>query len=250
MRRPSILKDAFLGLGVLVLPLAFLSIESAGNNPVPGPLQGAAAKPSKKNRYLGVKACRSCHKAKNKGNQYQVWLNGPHSKAYKVLGTEEAKKVAAKLKIADPQKSPKCLKCHVTAFGVDKKLKKKTLKLEDGVGCEVCHGPGEKHRKGRMRAVMSGKVDPKVFTPPPPGEIVTRPPVKVCLGCHNPESPTFKKFCFVKAYFKIVHPDPRKKRDPREWKAMKAQIKPGCKCRHAECGGYVDLKKLEKKKGK
>ena len=41
----------------------------------------------------------------------------------------------------DPQKADACLKCHVTAHGVAAAQKDPTFTIDDGVGCEACHGP-------------------------------------------------------------------------------------------------------------
>ena len=39
-------------------------------------------------------------------------------RAFEVLASDEAKKVAKERSIEDPQKADACVKCHVTAFGV------------------------------------------------------------------------------------------------------------------------------------
>ena len=159
-----------------------------------------------KPQYIGVDGCAKCHKRKSTGNQLGKWQEAKHSKAYATLATPEAKKIAAEKGIADPQKDGKCLKCHVTAHGVDAALiaapaeGKKGLVQEDGVGCESCHGPGSLYKprkvmKDREASIAAG---------------MTVPDEKTCEKCHNKESPTFKEFKFEEMWEKIKHPNPKR----------------------------------------
>lgn len=171
----------------------------------------------KKAKYLGARACKNCHRAEKKGDQYTKWTKARHADAYKTLKTPEAVEVAAKLGIKEPHKSGKCLKCHVTAYGVEKKRLARKFKHSDGVQCESCHGPAEKHRKARIAAAMKatggGEGVPDTALTLPPGEIVAKVEEKVCVGCHNPESPSYVEFDFEEFKKKIAHPDPRKEKD-------------------------------------
>jgi hypothetical protein len=174
-------------------------------------MTGPSAAPARADaKYIGVSKCKNCHKSEHSGDQYTVWEKGPHAKAYEALASDAAKKAGAARGVADPQKAPECLKCHVTAYGVDEKQIKKGFKIEDGVQCETCHGPGENHMKARMKAAMSGKTDPAVPAEVGADEIISHPPKETCLGCHNSESPTFERFCYWNATAKIRHWDPRK----------------------------------------
>lgn len=157
-------------------------------------------------KYIGASKCKSCHSSEETGNQYGAWEHAKHSKAYETLGMEQAKKIGAERGIEDPQKSDQCLKCHVTAFGVDPKQIKRGFKIEDGVQCETCHGPGEDHMKARFAAAASDNPNAK----PEPGEIIARPTEETCKQCHNSEGPTFKGFCFTLFSQKIAHPNPKK----------------------------------------
>src|SRR5262245_54581899 len=67
--------------------------------------------------YVGADKCKMCHNSAPKGAQYTKWTQSKHSKAFATLATEEARKVASAKEIADPQKAPECLKCHVTGYG-------------------------------------------------------------------------------------------------------------------------------------
>ena len=154
-----------------------------------------------------------------------------------MLGTPEARKVGAEHGVDDPQKSEKCLECHVTGYGKGKREFKKSFKIESGVQCESCHGPGERHAKARFAyASKHGKSEEYVAVPE--DEIVAEPPVKTCLSCHNDRSPSFKPFCFKKRREVISHLDPRKERSAAELAALKCQCGENCACTQAECGGY------------
>lgn len=160
-----------------------------------------------KPQYVGAEACGKCHKRETTGNQLGQWQQSKHAKAFASLGTPEAKKIAAAKGIADPQKDGKCLKCHVTAFGVDAALiakpaieGEKGYQAEDGVQCESCHGPGSQYK---ARKVMKDKTAAIAA-----GLII--PDEKVCKTCHNAESPSYKEFNFAEMKKKIEHPNPNK----------------------------------------
>ena len=69
------------------------------------------------------------------------WEDSGHGKATIDLETDKAKEYAAKLKIGDPMKSDLCLSCHVTAHGVSEDRLLETFTGDQGIECEVCHGP-------------------------------------------------------------------------------------------------------------
>jgi hypothetical protein len=164
-------------------------------------------------KYVGVKKCSSktCHGGQKLGNQYGIWQKASHSKAYQTLGTDRAKKLASKAGVSgDPQKTPECLKCHVTAFGVDKGLISDKFKVEEGVQCEACHGPGSKYKSLKIMSKTKYKKNRegqhKKFLKA--GGVI--PTEKVCVRCHNKESPAYKKFVFEEFLKKIEHPVPGK----------------------------------------
>lgn len=160
--------------------------------------QEAQAPPADKPAYIGVAKCSVCHKSEKKGNQLGQWQSTKHAKAYATLATPEAKALAKAKGIEDPQKSNKCLKCHVTGFGADPKLFEASFKVEEGVQCEACHGPGSLYKpvkvmKDRAASIKAGLIIPDE---------------KTCVKCHNAESPSYKKFVFKEMYPKIAHPIP------------------------------------------
>jgi hypothetical protein len=150
--------------------------------------------------FVGVATCKMCHHAASKGDQYGKWLASPHAKAYEVLGTDAAKATAAKVGLkGNPQEADECLGCHVTAHGVKAELLGAKYKVEDGVGCESCHGAGGDYKsmkvmKDKDAAIAAGLVMPTAET---------------CKGCHNEKSPNFKGFDFAKMFPLIAHPYPK-----------------------------------------
>jgi hypothetical protein len=135
-------------------------------------------------KYIGAAKCKMCHNKPEKGEQYNKWAAGPHAKAMESLKGDDAK-------------NPKCLKCHSTAASVDKSLLA-GIKVEEGVSCESCHGPGSVYKtasimKNQKMALSKGLI---------------MPTEQVCKQCHNEESPNYKGFNFKEYVAKIAHDDP------------------------------------------
>jgi hypothetical protein len=151
--------------------------------------------------YMGSEKCaRMCHKAVTKGEQLKIWQESKHAHAYAELATPKAQETAKKAGIVgDPQKSDKCLKCHVTGFGLPAERFDSTFSAKDGIQCEACHGAGSdyaklKIMKDKKAAIAAGLVIPTE---------------KVCVKCHNTESPFYKPFVFTDMAKKIAHPMPK-----------------------------------------
>jgi len=161
-------------------------------------LAGAAR--ADEHQYVGVSKCKMCHMSEAKGNQYKHWADSKHAKAYETLASDDAKKTAQKAGLkTDPQKSPECVKCHVTAFGAADNLKSESFNIAGGVQCESCHGAGSDYKgmtvmKDKQKAIEAGLVIPTK---------------EVCVKCHNSESPYYKEFNFDEYYKKIAHPLPK-----------------------------------------
>jgi hypothetical protein len=151
-------------------------------------------------KYLGAEKCaKMCHKAKSKGEQLPIWQKSKHANAYAELATPKALETAKKAGLTeDPQKSEKCLKCHVTAYGVDAALIDSTFSPKDGIQCEACHGAGSKYAK------LSAMKDKKLAL----AAGLTIPTEKVCVKCHNKESPFYKPFVFDDMVKQIAHKKP------------------------------------------
>jgi cytochrome c554/c'-like protein len=167
--------------------------------------------------YIGPNQCKVCHNKKSDGEQYNKWKAMSHAKAFETLKSEEAKAVAAKAGVeGPPEKAPACLKCHVTAYDVEKKAQPEKLKLEEGVSCEMCHGPASAHRDAGKKVMFQKATDVN------PGDFVQKATAKLCTECHSSDSPTFKPekytledgtktgFDFEQALKKIDHKRPEK----------------------------------------
>jgi hypothetical protein len=122
-----------------------------------------------------------------------------------MLASEAALAIAKEKKIADPQKAPECLKCHVTAFPVMADLANQKITLEEGISCESCHGPGSGYDNKKAKDALAAGT----ATAASIGLLEANE--KTCLGCHNQESPTFKEFKYEEAVKKIAHPIPKPK---------------------------------------
>jgi hypothetical protein len=183
-------------LGFALLALAFLLPR----------LAGAAGD----HEFVGFKKCRTCHKKEEIGNQYDIWLESRHAKAYETLGTEKAKKWGAEAGVDNPQTDDRCIKCHSTAHGVPDDRVSKKFDRTAGVQCESCHGAGKDYKKKKImmdrdKAVANGLIIPTE---------------EVCTACHNDESPAWDEkaytladgttvgFDFEQAVKKIAHPVP------------------------------------------
>jgi hypothetical protein len=146
-------------------------------------------------KYVGVAKGCMCH-----GPQKTKWATTKHAGAFAALASDAAKAIAKEKGIADPQKEPKCLKCHVTGYGKPAELFAADFKPTDGVQCEACHGPGSDYKAMPvMKAVRAGTKDPASVG-------LVMPTAAVCTGCHNSESPTFKSFDFTADSTLIAHP--------------------------------------------
>ncbi len=96
--------------------------------------------------YVGSRACAACHEGKHAGNQYSHWLMSRHAQAWAELARPEAKEMARLSGITDvPERSPICLGCHATAAETEDWERDADFRLEDGVQCEKCHGPGSEY---------------------------------------------------------------------------------------------------------
>ena len=154
-----------------------------------------------KYKYIGIERCANlCHKGEKKGSQLETWEKSTHSKSFVTLATPFAKELLKKHGVTegDPQKSEICLQCHSTGYGLDESNFDAAFKIEEGVTCEACHGPGSVYRslsimKDKEKFLASG------------GSIPTE---KECLICHNNKGHEVYAFNFEERFKKIAHPIP------------------------------------------
>jgi hypothetical protein len=147
------------------------------------------------NKYVGAEKCKMCHMSK--GKQYPQWSTSKHAKAFEMLKSEAAIQAGKAKGVTSPSTDAKCLKCHATAAAIPANLNGGITNAE-GVSCESCHGPGSAYKaapimKDRAQALKNGMIVPDE---------------KLCLKCHNSESPTFKGFNFATYSAKISHKNP------------------------------------------
>jgi hypothetical protein len=154
--------------------LKAIGFAGLGLRPVPHPLSDSNGK------FVGSQKCESCHE-----KSYDIWKKSGHAHAYNAI---------AKL---DPPRNfdPECVSCHVVGWHPTKffpyesgyQSQEKTPHLVN-VGCEDCHGPGEKH----VAAELSGS--DALRTKLRKAMVLTKAEAKKqqCLSCHDLDnSPEF-----------------------------------------------------------
>jgi hypothetical protein len=146
--------------------------------------------------YVGASKCKICHRTEKQGQQFPLWEARKHSKSFQALTSEKAAEIAKAAGVANPAEDAKCLNCHGPLHEKAAELK------EEGVTCEVCHGPGSAYKKitimkDHAEAVKNGLIDYA-------SEDAIK---KQCLSCHeNAHGTTFD---FAAAWEKVKHPKPK-----------------------------------------
>jgi hypothetical protein len=114
-------------------------------------------------------------------NEYVTWSSfDPHSRAYDTLRSRRSAEMARRLGLGNPIEAKTCLDCHTD--NPSPELRDMKFQLDDGVGCEACHGSAEKWiAEHRQHAIVSRSAlterglqrldDPAVRA-------------RVCTGCH------------------------------------------------------------------
>ncbi len=96
--------------------------------------------------YVGSAACRDCHLDEQHEGPYLEWIASRHAAAYWRLATEWALFLALERPhfqdMKDPQEDDRCLLCHLTGAQDPDALYAPSYEIEEGIGCETCHGPG------------------------------------------------------------------------------------------------------------
>ncbi len=162
--------------------------------------------------YVGERACRKCHHLAGERDQFNPWRLSKHAIAYATLSKPEAKEIAELSGIdVDPHESPICLGCHTTAYNVEAWERDDSFRAEDGVQCELCHGPGSEYMDASImrdseRAMRAGLLMPKK---------------RDCMVCHKEKSShmavlNVKKYDYEKALKEIAHPGIGGPLDPKD----------------------------------
>lgn len=148
--------------------------------------------------YVGAGKCKICHKTKKQGEQYPLWEARKHSKSFQALTSEQAQEIAQSLSLeTPPAENAKCLQCHAPLFEKAPEFK------EEGVTCEVCHGPGSAYKKLKIMKSREESVANGLKLYGSSEEIKAQ-----CLTCH--ENAHEKSFDFEAAWDKVKHPVPEK----------------------------------------
>ena len=134
-------------LAVALLFAAALAVPAAPFRPEP------PARPSQDSyKYATMARCntKDCHGADApKGspalNEYNLWKAAdPHSKAFTTLYKAPSKAIGTAMGIAKVHESAKCLTCHSKVVDPAQVVPNVKWAVQNGVSCEVCHGPSEK----------------------------------------------------------------------------------------------------------
>jgi len=156
----------------------------------------------------GSQKCGECHSLKNLGDQQSVWEKSRHWESYKILLTEKAVSFASKNNLEAPHNNTLCLKCHTTEFSLKDFDKSPVYDINEGIGCESCHGagsnyyPAELHKEESEFKRNGGIVGDE----------------STCKSCHSPKGNPEQKisedvcpfqtedFIYKTAFEKIKHP--------------------------------------------
>lgn len=142
-------------------------------------------------KYVGIKQCMPCHKGEKNSMVYDKWNQSKHASAYKSLETKRAEEIVKKKGIkGTANTSAVCLACHTTAGNPDK---------TEGITCEACHGPASNYK------MIHSKKGAKIEDALKAGLKLPKNDEKLCIKCHNKNSPTFKSFAYKTDWAKIEH---------------------------------------------
>ena len=174
---------------ILILSISFLGFNLINTNYFTSP------------HYVGIKTCGMCHKKEDVGQQLKIWQDSKHSQSYKTLQTEKADKIAKEKGFSTKAvETPECLKCHASGYNVDASKIGKKFKIEDGVQCETCHGPGSDYKSKKVMKDRTASIEK--------GLIIYDNAKELCVKCHNEESPSYKEFNFEERWAEIKHNKP------------------------------------------
>jgi len=102
--------------------------------------------------HVGVASCArsTCHgaavaveKGRVQRNEYTVWQReDAHSNAYRLLGSDDGRRIAANMGLAAATEASECLGCHSDFVPPDRRGSH--YRASDGVSCEACHGGADR----------------------------------------------------------------------------------------------------------
>lgn len=139
--------------------------------------------------HLGVVSCASsvCHGStipqsgtRIPQNEYVTWsLHDRHRRAYETLLSDDSERLARNLGLTSAHEEEVCLNCH--ADNIPQDLRGKRFRIEDGVGCEACHGGAQNYiaEHSIANSSMKDKVTKGLYQTDLPDLRG-----KLCLSCH------------------------------------------------------------------
>jgi YVTN family beta-propeller protein len=152
--------------------------------------------------YIGVAGCRRCHDGDEGRSGFGAWYLSAHARAYAALSMPQAEEIARLSGIdTDVFASPICLGCHSTAPDAEAWELDPSFFREDGVQCELCHGPGSDYADARTMA------DPAAAR----RAGLSIPGKTFCMRCHQPKGShqavlKVKEFDYESFLKRIRHP--------------------------------------------
>ena len=139
--------------------------------------------------HIGVATCASsvCHGSVRprsstsvSQNEYVVWSRlDTHKNAYSILLSEESYWIAKNLGLENAHEAQVCLDCHADNVATEKQGTR--FQIEDGVGCEACHGGSERYLSSHTdpNRTHQQNVDDGLY---PTDRLEER--AKLCFSCH------------------------------------------------------------------
>lgn len=139
--------------------------------------------------HLGVASCASgvCHgsvRARTatdvSQNEYVIWSRRDrHRAAYNTLLSADSKGIAKNLGLKNAHEADMCLDCHADNVPVENRGER--FQINDGVGCEACHGGSETYISTHVddAATHASNVADGLYPSADP-----RARAKLCLSCH------------------------------------------------------------------
>ena len=140
--------------------------------------------------HLGVASCASgvCHGSAKPldptpvlQNEYVTWSHfDPHSGAYRTLRGEQSSVIARRLGIAAAEREPKCLACHTEDVRLE--FRGARFQVDDGVGCEACHGASSRWIASHDDRPAGTRADSIALGLAPLER--AGPRARICASCH------------------------------------------------------------------
>jgi hypothetical protein len=128
---------------------------------------GRPAVPAAPGRVLGAASCSAsvCHGGSGprgaRLSEHTSWIaHDPHARAYDILLEEPSRNIAKHLGIPAAHQEVLCLKCHAVPEYQPGAMTPR-FRVEDGVGCESCHGPAERWLNEHYRSGWRDKKTPE-----------------------------------------------------------------------------------------